>query len=138
MIRYRDDKALYMREWRKRNPDKNKQACQKYYSLNRNREIQRKKLDFQRFKAAGYSDKHRMYQRLNWHFRRVAKQCENPLTASEWFEILEAANYQCTNCGSTHDLTMDHIIPVTKGGLHTKANIGVLCRSCNSSKSDKI
>ena len=138
MVKYRDNKALYMQEYRRKHPQKNKDACRKYYHNNRAKEIARKKLDFQKFKKAGYSDKHRMYQRLNCRYRHLATKCENPLTETEWFEILESADFKCTNCGSSEDLTMDHIIPISKGGQHTRTNIGVLCRSCNSSKGSKI
>jgi 5-methylcytosine-specific restriction endonuclease McrA len=44
----------------------------------------------------------------------------------------------CSYCGSTHDLTGDHITPLTLDGLNTPSNIRVLCRSCNSSKGAKL
>lgn len=34
------------------------------------------------------------------------------------------------------DLTGDHVIPVSAGGLSTRANVAVLCRACNSRKGD--
>jgi 5-methylcytosine-specific restriction endonuclease McrA len=43
----------------------------------------------------------------------------------------------CSLCGSTEDLTGDHITPLAVGGLNTPRNIRVLCRSCNSSKGAK-
>ena len=44
----------------------------------------------------------------------------------------------CANCGSMRDLTRDHIIPLAAGGTNEESNLQVLCRSCNSSKQDKI
>ena len=32
------------------------------------------------------------------------------------------------------DLTGDHVIPVSSGGLSTRANVAVLCRGCNARK----
>jgi hypothetical protein len=44
----------------------------------------------------------------------------------------------CTFCGSTADLTADHVVPLGRGGeLVPEASwIRVLCRSCNSARKD--
>ena len=53
-------------------------------------------------------------------------------------------NYTCCQCGnSTYAepnllLEIDHIIPVSKGGLTEKSNLQTLCWKCNRSKSNKI
>jgi 5-methylcytosine-specific restriction endonuclease McrA len=59
-------------------------------------------------------------------------------------------NYICTSCGvkcihpnkdsynQSNAATLDHIIPKSKGGSHTYDNVTLLCRSCNTKKSDKI
>lgn len=44
----------------------------------------------------------------------------------------------CVRCGSKQDLHFDHIIPVSKGGGNSEANIQILCQFCNLLKSDKI
>ena len=40
----------------------------------------------------------------------------------------------CPCCGSTSDLTIDHIIPLARGGTHAIGNLQILCRKCNSRK----
>ena len=45
---------------------------------------------------------------------------------------------KCVQCGATSYLEFDHIIPYTKGGANTVANVQLLCRSCNLKKSDRI
>ena len=40
----------------------------------------------------------------------------------------------CCYCGTTGKLSLEHIIPISRGGLHTLSNILWACRSCNSSK----
>ncbi len=65
--------------------------------------------------------------------RAVAR--ELLLTEAQWLELIEEFGGCCAYCGSSsRALTRDHVIPVSKGGTHTKDNIVPACRSCNSSK----
>jgi len=43
----------------------------------------------------------------------------------------------CIYCGSTENLSLDHIIPLSKGGPDIISNQVFACRSCNSSKGNK-
>lgn len=50
--------------------------------------------------------------------------------------VFERDRGRCINCGSTNNLTYDHIIPFKYGGASSDAdNIQLLCSSCNSRKS---
>ena len=40
----------------------------------------------------------------------------------------------CLECGSSKDLTLDHIVAESKGGKATLGNLRTLCRVCNSRK----
>jgi len=51
--------------------------------------------------------------------------------------VMERDQHSCVLCGATEDLTLDHIHPWSKGGPDTYENLRVLCRSCNSRKSNK-
>ena len=35
-------------------------------------------------------------------------------------------------------LTLDHVIPRSKGGLHTWENVTTACESCNSQKGNRL
>ena len=61
--------------------------------------------------------------------------------------IMNSYNHICNTCGGhtpkelrgTYELNapeIDHIIPLSKGGEHTYANVQLLCRRCNLNKSD--
>lgn len=56
-------------------------------------------------------------------------------------EIYTRDNGRCFHCGRNVPSSgwhLDHIIPVSKGGTHTKSNVCVSCPRCNLVKSDKI
>lgn len=48
--------------------------------------------------------------------------------------IKEEWDYKCAYCGSEENLTIDHIVPQSKGGLDTTKNVVCCCHSCNQSK----
>ena len=58
---------------------------------------------------------------------------------SEWRKLsrkMRDAQPWCTRCGSTSDLTLDHVVPLSKGGaaVPDESGVVVLCRKCNSSR----
>lgn len=101
-------------KWSKANPDKVKAILARYRKTNP------EKMSF-------YASK-----------RRALKQASTPpneiLTSAEWLTILAEANGHCHYCGKEAKLTMDHIIPLSKGGTHSQNNIAAACAHCNSSK----
>ncbi len=42
----------------------------------------------------------------------------------------------CLRCSDTDRLSVDHIVPINRGGLNRLGNLQTLCSSCNSWKSD--
>lgn len=42
--------------------------------------------------------------------------------------------HACVYCGSKHNLTLDHVIPVEDGGDNDATNLVTACRRCNSRK----
>ncbi|OGI17344.1 MAG: HNH endonuclease [Candidatus Melainabacteria bacterium RIFOXYA12_FULL_32_12] len=52
--------------------------------------------------------------------------------------IMHRDNYTCQYCGKvSSSLTIDHIIPKSKGGKSTWENVVAACARCNSLKADK-
>jgi 5-methylcytosine-specific restriction endonuclease McrA len=48
--------------------------------------------------------------------------------------IKEQWNHQCAYCGSEENLTIDHIVPQSKGGLDVTKNVVCCCHDCNQAK----
>ena len=49
-------------------------------------------------------------------------------------EIKEKWEHKCAYCGSTENLTIDHIVPQSKGGIDFTKNVVCACHNCNQSK----
>lgn len=79
------------------------------------------------------------------HARRLAKQgtldrhgqAVNSLTLEEWKEIQARYHFKCAYCQQRRPLTKDHIVPISKGGFHTRINVIPACHSCNSKKGNR-
>lgn len=50
---------------------------------------------------------------------------------------MEGDGLCCVACGSTEDMTVDHIVPRVLGGNSEVSNLQPMCRSCNSTKAGK-
>jgi 5-methylcytosine-specific restriction endonuclease McrA len=58
------------------------------------------------------------------------------LRASQWWkrQCAKGICYYCHKAISPKDLTMDHIVPIARGGKSTKGNIVPACKTCNNQK----
>lgn len=55
-------------------------------------------------------------------------------TLAAWKELKLAYRGRCAYCDRRRKLTIDHVIPLAKGGAHTLSNIVPACKSCNCKK----
>jgi hypothetical protein len=51
-------------------------------------------------------------------------------------KIFERDGSACLKCSATGSLSIDHIVPLSKGGDNTEGNLQTLCHRCNSAKGD--
>lgn len=75
------------------------------------------------------------------HRRARKKNATGTYTVKEWQSLKEQYEYTCLCCGLKEPeikLTIDHVVPLIRGGSNTIDNIQPLCFSCNSKKRAKI
>lgn len=62
------------------------------------------------------------------------------LTASKKSKIFQRDSYKCIYCGyagSRDELTLDHVLPKSRGGDDTPFNLVTACYKCNNRKGDR-
>ena len=62
------------------------------------------------------------------------------LRSSQWWKR-QCAKGICGYCGHptpATELTMDHIVPLSRGGRSTKGNVRPVCKACNTDKKQKL
>ena len=74
---------------------------------------------------------------INANHRRRSIYKVGSVSRGQWEEIKRAHGYRCAYCKNKRKLTMDHKVPISRGGQHSVVNIAPACGSCNSSKRDK-
>jgi hypothetical protein len=65
------------------------------------------------------------------------------ISAATQEQVRQRANYLCEYCHASEQwqyvrFTVDHVIPLSKGGLNSIENLALACFHCNRQKSDKI
>jgi 5-methylcytosine-specific restriction endonuclease McrA len=60
---------------------------------------------------------------------------------AEWRRLVAeaiASGRRCEDCGRDRDLEGDHELPLSRGGLSTRANLSIRCRRCNRRKGSRV
>jgi 5-methylcytosine-specific restriction endonuclease McrA len=70
----------------------------------------------------------RLLRYITVPFKRV------PLTK---YNVYRRDGHQCAYCGSKENLTLDHVIPKSRGGKSSWDNLATCCFKCNNKKGDK-
>lgn len=145
--KYYDNNAEKRREHRRKyywaNPDAAREAVKKAYRLNpevrreyakqwRLRNLERAKAKNKKW-IINNPDKIKLLKQ-QYYGRRKAWKLGNGFERFSLTEILKRDGYKCHICGrrvAKKNLSFDHLIPLSKGGAHTKTNIAVAHLLCN-------
>lgn len=88
-------------------------------------------------KAYSKTEAYRITQRSAKARRRTVER-EGRVTVAEWTAVVTRFRNACAYCGAQNvKLTMDHVVPLSRGGAHTPANVVPACTPCNSAKCDR-
>lgn len=89
-----------------------------------------------KFRARRHRDPEYRIKCARWkrarHNRILAQ--GSPFTHAEWIVLCERYDYRCLCCGERKTLTVDHVVPVSRGGAGDISNIQPLCIDCNKRK----
>lgn len=122
----KDKKAVNAKRWKLLNPDKIKASSKKYYEKHR-----KKRQVYERAWRQANPDKIR--ERDHRHRARI-NNAGGSFTEHEFTELCIRHGDVCVCCGEGGKLTVDHIVPLSRGGANNIDNIQPLCLSCNSKK----
>ena len=70
----------------------------------------------------------RLYSYVNLPFKRVALSRNN---------IYKRDGHRCAYCGSREQLTLDHVMPKSRGGKDSWQNLVTACMKCNTFKGNR-
>ena len=94
------------------------------------------RLEIERRSRAKNKERHRPGKNARQSIR-------NRILASDKFliiqkDLIRIYSSSCWKCGTLNNLSLDHILPLSRGGNHSAGNIMSLCKSCNSSKGNRL
>jgi len=71
---------------------------------------------------------------------QLEKEKARKIRNSQWWKNKRAKNtcFYCEDYFPARKLTMDHVIPLAKGGLSVKSNLVPCCKSCNTQKKNLL
>lgn len=138
-----------LNKWRKANSEYVKERDKKYREENpdiefkkqqRYRETHKEQLYL---KGKKYREEHLDYFYNKARERKLSQKKVSDGTVTLEYEhfLFDEQNGKCAYCGCDLNESgkhLDHIIPISRGGLHTINNVHWTCPTCNMSKGDKL
>jgi 5-methylcytosine-specific restriction endonuclease McrA len=101
-------------------------------------ECYRRALEYNRKWKARNKEKVRAH---NTKRKAILRQIEGSFTDNDIVRLVAEQGNQCPGCFKSFDNishTIDHFIPLSRGGTNWSDNLQLLCRSCNCSKKNKL
>jgi 5-methylcytosine-specific restriction endonuclease McrA len=112
-----------------------RKRCRKKYKERYQKNIQKER---NRVRAYKYAHPEKRDEWNKNRLERVDRQSDGSVSVRFVNDLINKSQ-KCPYClakMAEHEKTLDHIIPIAKGGLHSAINIIVCCRTCNFQKRD--
>jgi 5-methylcytosine-specific restriction endonuclease McrA len=128
-------------DWEKRNPKKARERIDRYrfsaHGKAKNSETAARRYQQAKLNGTLKPKKINHFLHAQTQLRRRARLAKNGVYNIIPKDLRRLKNSPCFYCGQKAD-TLDHIVPVVKGGTHSIGNLVSACRSCNSRKHDRF
>ncbi len=121
---HKDEAIKRATQWAKENPERRKEI-EKKYALS------------EKGKAANIKTTMKHYW-ADPEFQRKKAVARIHGVTPDFITDLRKRQPVCQLCGTSNDLTVDHMNPVSNGGKAIEGNVQSLCGPCNSWKSNKL
>jgi len=74
----------------------------------------------------------------NRNAKRKTRKLEQSVGVVTTADIAAILAQPCLACGTRQSITIEHLVPLARGGAHSIGNLAPLCQSCNSSKNSML
>lgn len=130
--RNKDKVKKNVKEWRARFPDKIRKIRREYVKNNPDKikELNRK----------WYKDHPEKTRAKNRKYKSRKRGNGGVITVLQEKELYKFYNFTCLCCERREPevkMTLDHVLPISKGGKNVIENAQPLCKSCNSRKNNR-
>lgn len=131
-------------KWRNANPKKYENQKKKQYRINKH-QMNARVQEWRSKNRERHNAQNRDWAKRNkdkilakTHKRRaMQRNARGKWGAGDLVLLRKVLGKTCMRCGSKDRISIDHVVPITKGGTNYPANLQFLCRSCNSGKNNR-
>lgn len=76
-------------------------------------------------------------RRLRAEERRSNNKRRKRISKGKRARVFDRDGGKCLRCGSARNLTLDHVVALSRGGTNSDGNLQTLCGPCNRAKKGK-
>jgi len=135
-------KAVYNSEHR----EQNRRCCREWYEVHKT-EISLSRHERNKRDPLPSRERVRRWRLANPHkeFNKTARRRmltgRDEISKEQWLFCIASTNWSCFYCGLSlvkGNRTLDHVVPLSKGGSNSTTNLVPSCKPCNFSKQNRL